>query len=259
MTKTYMNAQQVKAARERALAGVPVTTVAAEMGLPYSPVYQAIIGKTWSSIHFPPPVSGEVFKQRRKRPTRICGNCGGAYQVGGTTTRCRACYAHLRRHGAERVTEFLRKHRHARVSKSKLAALYERYRAGASTETLAEGLPFCAETLRRRFVAAGYKMRNNVETKRKLSPGLVRQARRLANVEGVPISKIARQMGVDYQTIRDAIKGTTWRAAGGPLPEGEAEQGARPCRVCEMLTTHSSGACRYCRPKATQCLKQEGL
>lgn len=246
-----MTVHQVKAARRRVWAGEAVKEVAADMKLPYGAVYNAVTGRTWSSIANPPPLLPGTLNDRRKK-MHTCGNCGEQYRSDdrrkrGTVDRCKPCYAHLQRHGTERKLEHVRQRQYARLSAKQLARLYGQYAAGASMREVLERnqLPFSEETLRRRFISAGFALRDRSETKVKLTPGLVRQARELVYREGVPISDLARRYGVKYQTLHTAVIGNTWRAAGGPLPETEGEK--KPCKHCKLLTGHPSGLCRYCR------------
>jgi hypothetical protein len=245
MSNVSMTPWQVKAARRAVAGGESVKSVARRLRLNYGPVYTAVLGQTWSSITDPPPLAVGDLQQRRKRPSRTCTNCGHGYRKGGTTTRCQACSAHWYRHGSERDPAQLCKWSHARIGRKQLAALWQQYQAGISTDDLAETLPFSAETLRRRFHDAGFELRGNAGTRQKLTPSLARWARERVHLDNVPVYKVAEEIGVNYMTVYSAVMGHTWRSAGGPLPEIEGEK--RPCSVCEMLTGHESGKCRYCR------------
>lgn len=245
MANVSMKLWQVKEARRAVAAGETVQAVADRLQLNYNPVYMAVRGQTWASIANPPPLRKGVLFERRKRPTRVCQNCGRKYKAGGTVTRCGACYTHWRRHKKERDQKHLHKGHHARLSSDELATLYKKYLKGVSTSALAEELPFSAETLRRRFSEAGYELRGHAGTKQKLTPSLVRWARKRVHQEGVPIYEVVDELDANYQTVYSAVMGRTWRSAGGPLPEPEGEK--QPCSVCGLLTTHASGKCRYCR------------
>lgn len=243
-----MTVQQVKEARRRAWQGQNVRRTAAEMGLSYGPVYCAVTGKTWASIQNPPPVPAKTVRENVRRPQRTCQNCQRPYRKGGTTTRCSACYAYWRRRGVERAPDLVRGHHYrTRLSKREVDGLYREYLSGKSLAALAEDLPLSDETLARRFAEAGYPCRASAEYKMKLTPALVRQARRLAYVEGMPVNLIAERFGQKYQTVYAAVRGHTWQAAGGPLPAAATEK--QPCAVCQILTDHPSGVCAFCRPR----------
>lgn len=235
---------QVQKARRLAWDGLNAREIAKQMRLAYGPVYNAIIGHTWYSVQSPPPLPVGTLKERKKRPIRTCSNCGKQYQRGGTTKRCGACSTYFHRHGVERLVSG-ELYKRARISPRSLEQLYKRYLAGESIESLAESQPFSAETLRRRFVAAGYAIRPPTGLRQQLTPGIVSQARELHHNKGVTISSLAARYGVNYQTLHSAVMGYTWRGAGGPVPEREGEK--RPCQKCEMLTGNPSGLCRYCQ------------
>ena len=245
-----MTPWQVKEARTAAIGGESIRSVSRRLRLKYQTVYQAVRGYTRETITNPPAVEGGVLKigPRRAPLLCVCQNCGRKYhrlKEGGTTTRCNPCYTHWNRHGVERTEEHLHKHSYARLSRRELVALHRSYQNGASVDELAETLPFSAETLRRRFVDAGFDLRGNAGTNQKLTASLVRWARERVHVDGLSVKDVAQELGQNYQTVYGAVTGHTWRAAGGPLPEVEGEK--RPCSVCEMLTAHESGKCRYCR------------
>lgn len=242
MASPLLSVWQVKRARQRAWDGENAKEIAGAIGVNYGPVYNAIRGVTWSSITDPPPLPAGTLMERKRRPVRTCGNCGEEYRKGGTTERCPACYTYLRRHGTERNEHQLRKHPHTRISLERLKEIYREYETGTATDTLAEDLPFSAETLRRRFKENGFELRPRY--KQRLTPGMVRHAREQVHNEGVPIFKVAEELGVVYQTLYTAVMGETWRAVGGPLPdEGEGE--LTPCENCSVLSKQR--LCRYCR------------
>lgn len=247
--KPVMQPWQVKEARRSVLDGDTVQQVANRLRLNRGPVYTAVIGITWSSIHNPPPVPVGLLFERRKRPVRECQNCASSYRVGGTSQRCGPCSTYWYRHGEERpLNHHLRQGRHARLSKKRLAELYKKYQSGLSLEAIAEveDLPFSPETLRRRFVSAGYELRPKAGVHQKLTAPLVRQLRYRHYNDGVPVHLLARELpDVSYLTVYDAVKWKTWRKAGGPMPKEEGEK--RPCAECGLLTTHESGKCCYCR------------
>jgi hypothetical protein len=246
-----MTVRQVKEARRRAWAGESARQIAAEMKLRYTAVWNAIVGVTWSSIGSPPPLPvGRL--QRRRTKMNTCGNCGAQFRsddenARGSSDRCHRCYQYRRRTGREWTQEQLRQWRHTRLSARQLARLYDQYAAGASIREIVERnqLPFAEETLRRRFVDAGFALRSNAGVNQKLTVALVRQARRLVNVERIPAYLVAERLNVNYHTLHSAVSGATWRAAGGALPETSEEK--RPCRNCGLLTGHHSGLCRFCR------------
>lgn len=248
MANVSMTVWQVKQARKDVAAGESIQSWATRHNLNYNPVYMAVRGQTWASITDPPPIpKGDLF-ERRKRQERICGNCGYSYRVGGTTKRCGACYAHLKRHGVERTVKHLHEWRHTRLSKEKLQELWELYESGLSTEAIAENLPFSTETLRRRFAKAGYKLRGNAGKRQRLTAPLVRQLRERHYNDGVPIYVLAAELkNVRYQSVYDAVTWRYWRAAGGPMPPKDTDREKQPCSVCSMLTAHESGKCRFCR------------
>jgi hypothetical protein len=245
MSNVSMAPWQVKAARRAVAGGESVKSVARRLRLNYGPVYTAVRGQTWQSITDPPPVRDGVTSLPRKRPLHICQNCGIEYRTGGTTTRCNACYSHWWKYGTERDPDTVHKHLHARLSRTELRRLWQQYQSGLSIEALADNLPFSAETLRRRFIDAGFCLRGNAGTRQKLTPSLVCWARERVHLDGVPVYEVAKEIGVHYMTTYTAVMGHSWRAAGGPLPGAAVEK--RPCRVCGMLTGHKGGRCRYCR------------
>lgn len=250
MTNVTLVAWQVKEIRRRCWRGESPKEVALDMDLSYGPVYTAARGQTWSSIVDPPPVPVGVMHKSRKqraRQPRKCGNCGACYRAVGTTTRCGGCYAYLQRHGVEKPSNWSRStHLKIYLSEAVLRHLYEQYKAGSSYAVLAEGKSFSAETLRRRFKEAGYALRDNAGVRKKLTAGLVRQARELVHNEGKMVSVLAQEWGINYQTLHSAVVGATWQLVGGPLPNGHKGQG-KPCCRCGLLTEHPSGHCQYCR------------
>lgn len=246
MANISMTPQQVKTARKLAYDGHNASAIANKLSLNYGPVYCAIVGKTWASIHNPLPVPHSIIQKNARRPERICQNCKRPYRKGGTTTRCGACYNYWNKHGVERNPQTLNKHKHTILTHEQLARLYVRYCNGASMRELAEELPFSEETLRRRFKEAGLGRRTTTQTKQKLTAAIVQQARNLVHEEDMQISHVAEMYNINYQTMYTAVMGHTWRGAGGALPcNDDAEK--RPCTRCEILTQHSSGICRFCR------------
>lgn len=244
---------QVKEIRRRCWRGESPKEIAIDMGLNYGPVYTAARGQTWSSIVNPPPVPVGVMHEsmkRRARQPRKCGNCGECYRAVGTTTRCGGCYAYLQRHGVEKPADWNRStHLKIDLSEEVLRHLYEQYKAGSPYAVLAEGKPFSAETLRRRFKEAGYVLRENTGTRQKLTAGKVRRARELVHNEGKPVFVLAQEWGVNYHTLYSAVVGETWQLVGGPLPQNGSELN-HPCKRCSLLTPHHpSGLCAYCRQK----------
>lgn len=248
MRETLMTSQQVCEARRRAWASddLSAAQLAREMELPYSVVYCALIGKTWSLITDPKPLPTGLLRKRRRSPIRVCTNCGRCYDTtGGTTIRCGACSHYWYRHGKERPKVIDRSQ--WQLTDRELAALYGRYMKGEGLETIAARLPFSAETLRRRFVAAGLALRERIERRQRLSAALVRRAREIVHIDRVPVAELARSWGVNYTTLYSAVMGQSWSEAGGPLPGGDLDEEKRPCERCGMLTVHSSGLCQFCR------------
>jgi hypothetical protein len=217
--------------------------IAREMGMGYGPIRMAILGHTWSSVANPPPLTaGELETLRRRRLRRTCGNCGRVYRA-YHQDRCGACYTFRRKYGKERNGRDLHKHPHTRLSRSQVAALYQRYLEAGCIEKVAEGQPFSAETLRRRFHQDGYEVKPGYRLR--LSAGQVRYARRRHYEDGEQISQLADEMGLNYSTLYSAVVGHTWAHAGN-LPANREREG-RPCAGCKMLTGHTSGLCVYCR------------
>ena len=106
---------------------------------------------------------------------------------------------------------------------------------------------------------------------RALTAEQVKKARRRVR-NGAKIGDVAKEVGVHYQIMYNAVRGFTYRGAGDlePLEEPEpltprkrkrnrrrrqrsprvaaaAAEGRRPCVECELLTMHKSGYCRFCR------------
>ncbi|MBP8055112.1 MAG: hypothetical protein KA314_04690 [Chloroflexi bacterium] len=250
MANVTMVVWQVKEVRRRCWRGESLKEIAGDMRLNYGPVYRAARGKTWASIVDPPPVPVGMMHTARKhraRRSRKCGNCGANYRAGGTDTRCGGCYAYRHRHGVEKPGHWNRS-THLKVhhlSEAVLRLLYEQYKAGAPYAVLAEDQPFSAETLRRRFKEAGYVLRDCTGMRRKLTAGLVRQAREMVYNEGKMVSALAQEWGINYQTLHSAVVGATWQLAGGPLPNIIGK--GKSCCRCGLLTEHPSGYCQYCR------------
>jgi len=241
----------VKEARRRAWRGESVRKIAADLKVNYGPVYMAIRGQTWSSIVKPAPVpAGVMFEAKKQRANapRTCMNCGRCYQKRGTTERCAACYSYLKRHGVDKPDSWdSGLHNRIHIADNTLERLYEWYKKGMSIEKICETYPLKPETLRRRFRDAGYKMRSHAGTKQQMNEGLVRQARRLVYVEGLKVSEVAKQMNLKYITVYSAVRGQTWQAVGGLMPD--TGEGSKPCTRCEILTAHPSGLCAYCRER----------
>lgn len=174
---------------------------------------------------------------------RRCGNpkCG---QMAGKLCagRCLACYTYRYRHGRERDPENMRNS--CLIEIPNICELYERYRGGLSMAQLATETGYSEETIRRRFRENGLKRRGNAGTKQKLTPAAVRQACRMAYVDGVPVNEIAEHFGRNYMTVHSAVRGDTWRGAGGPLPVRNGEHTVK-CKQCRFLTRHV--LCRWCR------------
>lgn len=246
MATVTLDAQQVKEARRLAWKGWDITEVAEAVGENYGPVYYAVRGRSWSSITDPPPVpAGE-------KPVRIrtCSNpkCGAKYEGSPHGSLCHACYIYQYRHGEPRDPDRLRPGGKILIPEDRLAKLYERYRAGASLGDLGEELDCSAETLRRRFDEHGYERRSNFDHIQVLTPEIVEHARRRYYENGELGSEIAEDLGVTYSTLQCAIRGHTWRTVPG-LPDDVAFDGDEEtkCSRCEVLTSHSSGLCRFCR------------
>lgn len=246
MTRKRISINKVKQARTLVWQGLTVKTAAEQIGIAYKTTWAAVRGITWSSIHQPPPVPEKVIKQHLRRPTRVCQNCHKSYSAGGTRSLCRACYIYQYKHGHRRDPE--RPHTRNHINAAQLNALYQKYVSGISLEKLAKPLSISEETLRRRFLKAGYKTRNTAGTRQQLYPSLVRQIRILANHDQIPITQIAERININYQTVYDAARGYTWKQVGGPLPrKTDQETELKECTRCGLLTSHSSQICRYCR------------
>ena len=236
-------AEEVRKARRQAWRGKSIKGIARDMGHPYGPVWCAVRGTTWSSISRPRPVPNGL--PVRRKLVRVCGNglCGQSYQRGGTTKRCAACTTYWYRHAEERCPE---KARHAgRIEVSNLDELHKRYEEGDSIKRIAADCPFSEETLRRRFLEAGYSQRNNAGKRQCLVGGQVLQARRLVHNDGWRVCEVVELFGINYQTMYGAVMGHTWRAVGGPMPATVGEK--KGCSRCGVVTAHGSGLCRFCR------------
>lgn len=245
MARAQLTINQVKEARRRVWNGAKISEVAAKLNVNYNVARYAVIGRSWSSIHQPPPVPSHVIQNNLKPPERTCKNCGQRYQKGATTTHCRRCYEHRQRHGTERNEHTLGQALYARITPEQIRHLHRRYIDGASMADLARELPFSKETLRRRFIALKLPLRSRAGTRQQLTPAIVRHARQLAYEKHIPINAIADHYNIHYQTMYSAITGDTWTNVGGlPIDDTAPRQ---PCKQCEILTNHPSGLCQFCR------------
>lgn len=248
--KNKLKVWQVKEARRRCWNGESAWAVAKDMKTTYGPVYMAVRGTTWSSIAEPPPVPAGVMKKNVKKRAgapRKCRNCHKQYRRQGTTDRCAACYSYLKRHGVDKPSDWKNGvHLRIPIGDKQMAGLYQRYQRGESVQSLCAGIEgLRPETLRRRFREAGYRLRNHAGTSQKMTAALAVQARQLVYVDKMKISEVAKLLNLNYMTVYSAVKGRTWAAAGGPLPEVYGH--GQPCRKCGILTTRPSGICAFCR------------
>lgn len=241
MTASTLNVTEVKEARRLAWLGEEIRAIAITLGHGYTGVWNAVRGRSWSTVRNPPPVPTAYATV----DFRVCinENCGDLYQGYPKDGLCPACYSYAYRNDGE-----LRGSRRIPLGRQPmdigdLDALYERYLRGESTDAIAEDLDCAPETLRRRFRIGGYEMRENVT--RVLTEAEVVQARVMHYEDGTPISEIAEYLGHNYMTVLDAVQWRTWRTAGGPMPELEPEQ-MHACERCGVQTRHER-LCRYCR------------
>lgn len=242
MASLKLTAEQVKESRRRAWLGEPIKAIARDINRGYGTVWNAVRGRTWSSIFEPAPVPNgykAVFYRRC-----INGNCSELYTGRPNNGLCPACYVYLTRHGEYRIPENMRSSRYIDIPEEELGELCHQYLDGASLEVLAAGKPYSAETIRRRFVKSGFVRRNNAGTRMQLCAEWVEQARYRVHYGGERVCDVAEEAGVNYATAFSAIMGQTWRGAGGPLPE-KARQAKNKCRRCGLLTEWDY--CRLCR------------
>ena len=246
MANITLNAQQVKEARRLAWRGWDITEVAEELDENYGPVWHAVRGKTWASITEPAPVPPGEKPVR----VRVCANpmCGKRYTGPPNKGLCTACYIYEYRYGEMRDPDRLRTGGKVLIPKEQLVALYRRYRKGASVAEVAREIDVCPETLRQRFHEHGLAVRANYEANQQLTPALVEHARRRYYENGEQGVDIAEDLGVAYTTLMSALQGRTWRTVPG-LPDDVIMDGDEEtkCIRCEVLTSHHSGLCRFCR------------
>lgn len=244
MGSISMTTEQVQEARRLAWLGENITDIARAIGKNYGPVWNAVRGVTWSSVHNPPPVP--TFY--RVVQFRACVNhhCGELYQGPPQGGFCQSCYVYARRNNGE-----LRKPNSLPIGRppmdiGDMEKIYKRYLCGESINTIAADLECSPETLRRRFRRGGYKMRDKTESRRVLTEPAVIQARVMHYEDNVPIFEIAQYLERNYLTVFDAVKGHTWRTAGGPLPRDQESDELQPCQHCGVLCRHDE-LCRFCR------------
>lgn len=245
---TQLTVQDVRQARCLVHAGESLVEVASKTGKSYKALWFAVTGRTWRHVSDPPPVPPGVLQNRRKISSpRNCPDCGEQYTSHGRY--CKACVSFRYRNGEARGAG---RRGEGRVysQQRKLAdpvyvrQLYKIYTSGKSVQEVADCASVNSETLRRRFEELSLP-RREVGGARVLTAGMVAQARLLVNKEGMPVSELAKQWGISYQTLHSAVRGATWRTAGGPLPKDDTEK--RPCTGCDLLTDHHSGVCVWCR------------
>lgn len=236
---TELTIHHVRQARRRVKDGETVAKIARDMGVAYSIVRDAVTGRTWAHVADPAPIDN--VREWRKRPLFVCISCGCQYKKGGTTKRCNRCDRYWRLHKIERGSGTIDR-RHHKFSRGEAKKLYQLYRERGTLAAVAEEQPFSVETLRRAFVRFGYEL-NSAGRTMVLTSGLVHMARHRVHGEGEKIRDVAESIGVSYATLYAAVMGKTWHKAGGPLPT----KGDTRCRVCQILTDHPSGLCRFCR------------
>jgi transposase-like protein len=238
-----ITATDVVEARTRAWLGENIKSIARELDAEYHQVYNAVRGKSWSKLTQPPPVPAGY------RPViyRICINemCGDVYTGNPNNGLCPACYSYWYRNGRLRHPDRVWDFKKARVGD--VEGIYRQYARGASLAQLADELPCCAETLRRRFVERGYEIRRNTEHVEKLTAAKARQVRKLVHEDGMEQVRVARMMGVSNSVVFEVVHGLTWKAAGGRMAAtgGVNGNGRQKCGRCGLLT--DGELCAFCR------------
>lgn len=120
-----------------------------------------------------------------------------------------------------------------------VAALWCRYEAGDSIYTISDDYDWSAETLRRAFLDAGYKLRGRNASTVRLNSAIVLRLRKLHS-EGHSVAHLARLCGAPYQTVWQAVRGVNWADVGGKGGKSQS------CKGCGLLTVNVGGYCIYC-------------
>lgn len=241
-SRSKLTRYQVAEGRRRAAQGQTIRQIARDLEAEYQYLWNAIRGKTFAWLKKPPPIPvgtpvPDVIY------TCANPNCGEQFPPGHGRL-CGACTAYLWRHGRHRDPNTPHSNHYIKIPQTRLKALYRRYLAGESLESLAETTHYSAETIRRRFHEYDLPLADtNAGRRQVLTASLVRSLRHLAHKENRPVSELANQYHLNYQTCYSAVMGHTWRSAGGPLPEPESKQ--TPCRHCGLLSQQP--ICRFCR------------
>lgn len=248
MANIHLTLPEVKEVRRRAWLGETIRDISDDTGHTYSVVWNAVRGKSWSTVHNPPPVP----TGHEPVAFRVCVNehCGDLYQGYPHNGLCQACYSYKWRNDGEMRRPGAIPIGRKPMDIGDLDALYERYLQGESTNDIAEDLDCSAETLRRRFRLGDYEMRDNTEFHRQLTEAEVVQARVMHYEDGMPINEVADYLDQEYMTVYSAVRWHTWRTAGGPGPDSEDSDEMHPCEECGVLTSHA--LCRYCRVEMRQ-------